>query len=49
MSTVFDETRYGDRPADEARARDVVALEEELGARSARETGARGPANVVPR
>ena len=49
MSTVFDETRYGDRPADEAHARDVVALEEELGARTARETGARAPANVVPR
>ncbi len=49
MSTVFDETRYGDRPADEARARDVVELEEELATRGARETGVRTPANVVPR
>ena len=49
MSTVFDETRYADRPADEAHARDAVALEEELRARNARETGARAPANVVPR
>ena len=49
MSSVFDETRYGDRPADESRARDVVGLEEELGSRTARETGVRTPANVVPR
>ena len=49
MSMVFDETRYGDRPADEARARDVVALESELGSRSPQGTGARGPASVVPR
>ena len=49
MSMLFDETRYGDRPAEEARARDVVELEAELGSRSPHGTGARGPANVVPR
>ena len=49
MSAVFDETRYGDRPADEARARDVVQLEAELGSRSPEGTGARGPTNMVPR
>ncbi len=49
MSVVFDETRYGERPADEARARDIVGLAEELGSRSPEGTGARAPANVVPR
>lgn len=49
MSAVFDETRYGERPADEARARDIVELEAELGSRNPAGTGARGPANVVPR
>jgi hypothetical protein len=49
MSTVFDETRYGGRPADEARARDVLELEAELGSRSPEGTGARGPGNMVPR
>ena len=49
MSMVFDETRYGDRPADERRARDVVELEAELGSRSPEGIGARGPVNVVPR
>ena len=49
MSAVFDETRYGDRAADEARARDVVGLEAELGARNPEGTGTRGPAIVVPR
>jgi hypothetical protein len=49
MSAVFDETRYGDRAADETHARDVVALEAELGSRIPEGTGARGPAIVVPR
>ena len=49
MTTVFDETRYGERAADEARAREVVALEAELGSRSPEGSGARGPAIVVPR
>ena len=49
MSSVFDETRYGDRPADEARARAAVELEAELGSRSPDGTGARGPASMVPR
>jgi hypothetical protein len=49
MSAIFDETRYGDRVADEARARDVVALEAELGARNPDGSDARGPAMVVPR
>ena len=49
MSAVFDETRYGDRPADEVRARDVVELEAELGSRIPGATAARGPVNVVPR
>ncbi len=49
MTTVFDETRYGERVADEARAREIVALEAELGSRSPEGSGARGPAIVVPR
>jgi len=49
MSAVFDETRYGERPADETRARDIVELALELASRSPEGTGARGPANVVPR
>jgi hypothetical protein len=49
MSAVFDETRYGERVADEARAREVVTLEAELGSRSPEGSGARVPAIVVPR
>jgi hypothetical protein len=49
MTAVFDETRYGERAADEARAREVVALEAELGALGPEGSGARGPALVVPR
>jgi Domain of unknown function (DUF4129) len=49
MSTVFDETRYGDRAADEASAREVVELEAELGSGIPEGAGARGPAIVVPR
>ena len=49
MSSVFDETRYGDRPACEARARAAVELETELGSRNPDGTGARGPVSMVPR
>jgi hypothetical protein len=49
MTRVFDETRYGERAADEVVAREVVALEAELGSRSPEGSGARGPAIVVPR
>jgi hypothetical protein len=48
MSLVFDETRYGDRPPDEGRAREVVELERELGTRTP-ESGARGTTIAVPR
>ena len=49
MSSVFDETRYGERAADEARARAAVELEGELGSRTPEGSGARGPASMVPR
>jgi len=49
MSSVFDETRYDDRPAGEARARAAVELEAELGSRNPDGTGARGPVSMVPR
>jgi len=49
MTTVFDETRYGERAADEARAREIVALEAELGSRSPEGSGERRTAIVVPR
>jgi hypothetical protein len=49
MTAVFDETRYGERAADEARARELVALEAELESCSPEGSGARGPAIVVPR
>ena len=42
MSSVFDETRYGDRPADEPRARAAVELEAKLGSRSPDGTGTPG-------
>lgn len=46
---VFDETRYGDRPADEGQAREAVLLEEELSGRSPEVGGPRTPATAVPR
>lgn len=49
MSVVFDETRYGDHPADERRARDAVGLERELGTRSPDDAGARRAQIAVPR
>jgi Domain of unknown function (DUF4129) len=49
MALLFDETRYGDRPAEEQQARAVVELERELATRSPQEAGARGPVSAVPR
>lgn len=49
MSLVFDETRYGDRPADEHRARAVVDLELDLGTRSPERASVSGPVSAVPR
>lgn len=48
MSLVFDETRYGERPAEERQAREVVELERELGTRTP-ETGTRVTTIAVPR
>jgi hypothetical protein len=45
---VFDETRYGDRPADEDRAREAVSLEIEVSSH-APEPGTRRPMSAVPR
>ncbi len=45
----FDETRYGDRPADEVRAREAVALDLETSRRAPEESGIRGPVSAVPR
>lgn len=48
-AAVFDETRYGDRPADEPRARSVIDLDEQVRAADPR-TGVRtGPVAAVPR
>lgn len=46
---LFDETRYGDRPADERQARAAVELERELATRNPEESGARAPVSAVPR
>ncbi len=46
---VFDETRYGDRHADEARARELAALDEELRAATPQAGGPRRPVPAVPR
>ena len=46
---VFDETRYGDRPADEDRAREAVALEQEISRRTPETPATRMPATAVPR
>jgi hypothetical protein len=48
-SRVFDETRYGDRAADERRARDVLALEGELAATVPYDAGTHSPVRAVPR
>jgi hypothetical protein len=46
---IFDETRYGDRPADEVRAREAVALDLETNSRAPEGSGTRGPVSAVPR
>ena len=45
----FDETRYGDRPADEHRAREAVALELETSRRTPDPATSPGPVPAVPR
>jgi hypothetical protein len=45
----FDETRYGARPAREPRAREIVALEEELRTTPARRGATPAPVAAVPR
>jgi HEPN domain-containing protein len=45
----FDETRYGDRPADEQRARETVALELETSRRTPDKATSPGPVQAVPR
>lgn len=49
MARLFDETRYGDRPADEEQARSVVALEQELRERSPGHADPATSLNAVPR
>ena len=44
----FDETRYGDRPANERRAREAVALELETSQRAPDAAGTPGPTSAVP-
>jgi hypothetical protein len=45
----FDETMYGDRPGDERRAREAVALELETSRRAPEVASSRGPVSAVPR
>jgi hypothetical protein len=45
----FDETKYGDRPADEDRAVAAVALEDEVSRRRPEQSGSRPPVSAVPR
>jgi Domain of unknown function (DUF4129) len=45
----FDETRYGERPATEPGAREVLALEEELRSASSSRGAFTGPVAAVPR
>jgi hypothetical protein len=45
----FDETRYGERAAQESRAREILALEEELRSALPRREGSTGPVVAVPR
>ena len=46
---VFDETRYGDRHADEASARELAALDTELRVAAPQSGGPRRPVPAVPR
>lgn len=48
-SRVFDETRYGGRPADEQRARTLVALEQDVRESTPRSERPLGPVVAVPR
>jgi hypothetical protein len=45
----FDETRYGERPATEPGAREILALEEELRSASSSRGAFTGPVAAVPR
>ena len=49
MALVFDETRYGDHPADEARAVAAAGLEVELSTAHPAAAGSKTPAPAVPR
>jgi hypothetical protein len=49
MARVFDETRYGGRPADEDAARAAVHLELELASEAPDRERGRGPVSAVPR
>ena len=49
VAAAFDETRYGDRPADEAQARAAVELERDLARAAPGGPGATGPVGAVPR
>lgn len=46
---VFDETRYGDRPANERAARDLSVLDEEISAATPHAEDRAGPVDAVPR
>ncbi len=45
----FDETRYGERAAQESRAREILALEEDLRSEPAQHAASPGPVAAVPR
>ena len=49
VGRAFDETRYGDRPADEAQARGAVELERDLARATPGGPRAAGPVAAVPR
>ena len=49
VGRTFDETRYGDRPADEVQARAAVALEHDLARATPGGTRTTGPVAAVPR
>lgn len=49
VAATFDETRYGDRPADESHAREAVSLEDDLARLLPSRSGADGPVAAVPR
>lgn len=49
VSASFDETRYGDRPAEESHAREAVSLEDDLARLAPSGQAADGPVVAVPR